>query len=252
MSMAVWHDRDRWLSLLEELFDPLTVRRLEDAGVAPGWHTLEVGAGRGSIASWLASRVGEGGRVVATDIDTSLLEERDHPNLEVVRHDVLVDDLPAEAFDLVHCRAVLVHLSDPRRALERMAGWLKAGGVLVVEEPWTDVARLAPDPVIAEAAGALGETLDGGFARRLPLLLREIGLERVQADAELRFFEGGTSRAAFHGRALEGASTRLVAAGRLDAAQVRELQRRFDDPTFCDCGWPHIGVMGWKPGPLPA
>lgn len=252
MSMAVWHDRDRWLSLLEELFDPLTVRRLEGVGVAPGWHALEVGAGRGSIASWLASRVGEGGRVVATDIDTSLLEERDHPNLEVVRHDVLVDDLPAEAFDLVHCRAVLVHLSDPRRALERMAVWLKAGGVLVAEEPWTDVARLAPDAVVAEAAEALGETLDGSFARRLPLVLSEIGLERVKADAELRFFEGGTSRAAFHGRALEGACTRLVAAGKLDAAQVRELQRRFDDPTFCDCGWPHIGVTGWKPAPLPA
>jgi 2-polyprenyl-3-methyl-5-hydroxy-6-metoxy-1,4-benzoquinol methylase len=252
MSMAVWHDRDRWLSLLEELFDPLTVRRLEGVGIAPGWHALEVGAGRGSIASWLVTRVGEGGRVVATDIDTSLLEERDDPNLEVVQHDVLVDDLPAETFDLVHCRAVLVHLSDPRSALERMAGWLKADGVLVAEEPWTDVARLGPDPVVAQAAEALGETLDGSFARRLPLVLSEIGLERVQAEAELRFFEGGTSRAAFYAKALEGACTRLVATGKIDADQVRDLQRRFDDPTFCDCGWPHIGAMGWKPAPLPA
>jgi SAM-dependent methyltransferase len=251
-SVAGWHDRDRWLSLLEELFDPLTVRRLEAVGVAPGWHALEVGAGRGSIASWLATRVGEGGRVVATDIDTSLLEDRDDPNLEVVRHDVLLDDLPAGPFDLVHCRAVLVHLSDPRRALERMAGWLKAGGVLVAEEPWTDVARLAPDPIVAGAAEALGETLDGGFARRLPVVLSEIGLERVKADAELRFFEGGTSRATFYGRALEGACTRLVGAGRLDADQVRDLRRHFDDPGFCDCGWPHIGVTGWKPAPLRA
>jgi hypothetical protein len=66
-----------------------------------------------------------------------------------------------------------------------MVGWLKPGGALVAEEPWTDVARLAPDPVVADAAEALGETLDGSFARRLPLALREIGLERVTADAEL-------------------------------------------------------------------
>jgi SAM-dependent methyltransferase len=248
--MAVWHQRDEWLSLLEELFDPLTERRLEAAGVAPGWRALEVGAGRGSIAAWLATRVGEDGAVVATDIDTGLLEKRDDSRIEVVRHDVLVDDLPAGDFDLVHCRAVLVHVGEPSLALERMAGWLKRGGVLVAEEPWTDVARLGPDPVVAEAAGALGETLDGSFARRLPLVMREIGLERVEADAELRYFEGGTRLAAFYRRALEGACTRLVAAGRLDAARVRELRSRFDDPAFFDCGWPHVGAIGWKPAPL--
>jgi SAM-dependent methyltransferase len=196
--------------------------------------------------------VGSEGRVVATDIDTSLLESRDDSRLEVVRSDVLVDDLPAADFDLVHCRAVLVHLSDPRHALERMAGCLKPGGVLVAEEPWTDVAQLSPDPVLAEAAEALGETLDGSFARRLPLVLREIGLERVRADAELRFFDGGTNLAAFYRRALEGACTRRVAAGSLDAARVRELQGRFDDPGFRDCGWPHIGAVGWMPDPVPA
>jgi SAM-dependent methyltransferase len=252
VNSAAWHNRDEWLSLLEELFDPLTQRRLERVGLSTGWRVLEVGAGRGSIASWLATRVGEDGRVVATDIDTGLLEGRDDPRIEVLRQDVLADEPPVRDFDLVHCRAVLVHLSDPRRALERMADWLEPGGVLVAEEPWTDVARLAPDPVVAEAAEALGETLDGGLARRLPLVLREIGLERVEADTELRFFEGGTSLAAFHGRALEGACTRLVAAGRFDAARVRELRGRFDDPGFCDCGWPHLGVTGWKPARLPA
>src|SRR4051812_44852761 len=85
MSMAVWHNRDEWLSLLEELFDPLTERRLEDVGVRPGWQALEVGAGRGSIASWLAAQVGEDGRVVATDIDTSLLEDRGDPGIDVIR-----------------------------------------------------------------------------------------------------------------------------------------------------------------------
>jgi SAM-dependent methyltransferase len=245
--MAVWHDRDRWLSLLEELQDPATSRRLEAVGVGPGWHVLEVGAGRGSIAAWLSDRVGDSGRVVATDIDTSLLSDLDDDRVEVLRHDVLVDDFPPDSFDLVHCRAVLVHLSDPGRALERMAGWIRPGGALVAEEPWTDVARLSPDPVVVRAVEALGETLDGGFARRLPLALRDVGLERIEADADLRFFQGGSDQAAFFKKVLEGASARLVAGGSLDADQARQLLSRFDDEDFFDCGWPRIGAVGWKP-----
>jgi SAM-dependent methyltransferase len=247
MSTSAFHDRDAWLSLLQELLDPLTVRRLERIGVEPGWQVLEVGAGRGSIATWLAERVGSEGRVVATDIDTSLLDELGDDRVEVLRHDVLADDFPAETFDLVHCRALLVHLSDPREALERMTGWLRPGGALVAEEPWTDVARLAPDPAVAGAAKALGETLDGSFARSLPLALRDTGLERIQADADLRFFAGGTDEATFFRRVLEGASARLVAAGSLDADEVRRLRTRFQDPAYCDCGWPRIGAVGWKP-----
>jgi SAM-dependent methyltransferase len=247
VSTSVFHDRDRWLSLLQALLDPATVRRLEHVGVRPGWQALEVGAGRGSIALWLAERVGPAGRVVATDIDTALLDELGDDRIEVLEHDVLVDDFPPESFDLVHCRALLVHLSDPDTALERMTSWLRPGGVLVAEEPWTDVARLAPDPVVAAAAGALGETLDGAFARRLAPALRATGLERIEADAELRFFEGGTDQAAFFRRVLEGASARLVASGDIDPGEVRELRRRFDDPAFCDCGWPRIGAIGWKP-----
>ena len=238
----MFHDRDDWLSLLEELFDPPTVRRLEEVGVAPGWHALEVGAGRGSIAAWLARRVGREGRVVATDVDTGLL---DVPGVEVLRHDVLADEFPAESFDLVHCRAVLVHLADPERALGRMVGWLKPGGALVAEEPWTDVALLAPDATVAAAAGALAD-IDGAFARRLPQALRDAGLERVRAEASLEFFDGGSREAAFFRRVLEGAAASLVASGGLDREEVRRMQGRFEDGTRIDCGWPRIGAIGWK------
>jgi SAM-dependent methyltransferase len=246
VNTAVFHDRDGWLSLLEELFDPPTVERLERVGVAQGWEVLEVGAGRGSIAAWLAGRVGPGGRVVATDLDTSLLEELAAPGVEIVRHDVLADDFPAASFDLVHCRAVLVHVDDPERAVERMTGWLKPGGVLVAEEPWTDVARLAPDPTSARAAGALAD-IDGAFARRLPQVLRDAGLERVSGEARIEFFDGGSREAAFFRRVLEGAATSLVASGTLSAGEVREMKSRFEDPRVVDCGWPRIGAVGWKP-----
>jgi ubiquinone/menaquinone biosynthesis C-methylase UbiE len=65
---------------LEELFDPLSRRRR--ALVQPGWRCLEVGAGRGSMAVWLAEQVGPTGHVVATDVDTRYLERLDVPNLD--------------------------------------------------------------------------------------------------------------------------------------------------------------------------
>ena len=52
-------DEDERLSLLEQLFDPTTRRRR--ALVRPGWRCLEVGAGRGSMAVWLAEQVGPSG-----------------------------------------------------------------------------------------------------------------------------------------------------------------------------------------------
>ncbi len=36
---------------LSEIFDPGTIRHLDDRGVDQGWHCLEVGGGNGSIAT---------------------------------------------------------------------------------------------------------------------------------------------------------------------------------------------------------
>ena len=90
--------------MLESLFDPGTIRHLEALGVGPGRRCLELGAGGGSIAAWMAAR---GGAVVATDLDVTFLEDLAGPNLEVHRHDVEAGDPPAGPFDLVHLRFVL-------------------------------------------------------------------------------------------------------------------------------------------------
>src|SRR6202162_6438796 len=70
---------DDRLGLLEDIFDPLSRQRREL--VQPGWRCLEIGAGRGSMAVWLAERVGESGQVVATDIDVTYLKRLNFPNL---------------------------------------------------------------------------------------------------------------------------------------------------------------------------
>src|ERR1700737_4409193 len=95
---------------LSATFDQGTIRHLQDLGVGPGWDCLEVGGGGGSIAAWLAQRVGPGGHVLVTDIDPRFLESLHLPNTEISRHNIATDPLAQAAFDLVHARLVLVHV----------------------------------------------------------------------------------------------------------------------------------------------
>src|SRR5262249_1533795 len=108
-----WDRARRRLALLEQYLDPMTKRRVTALGISEGWRCLEVGAGAGSVALWLSDQVGSTGHVLATDINTALLDELKRPNLETKRHDLLAEPLPEAEFDLVHARWLLHHLPDP-------------------------------------------------------------------------------------------------------------------------------------------
>ena len=115
-------EEDERLDLLERIFDPVSQQRR--SLVQPGWRCLEVGAGRGSMAVWLATQVGPTGHVVATDLDTRYQSRLELPNLEVRRHNILddaLDDL-ADSFDLVCSRLMVFHLQGRQEeAIRRMA-----------------------------------------------------------------------------------------------------------------------------------
>jgi SAM-dependent methyltransferase len=175
------HER---LAVLEGNYDPGTFRLLEDCGVAPGWRCSEVGAGRGSVAAWLAHAVGPEGSIVALDIDTSHLDHlARRSNVELRQHDIVAEPIGEASFDLVQTRLVIEHLPEPERLLEMLAKATRPGGVLVVE--CTDMlATAAADPsdprsrtfdefmAMSLAAGESMSTFDFGFARRLPQLSR--------------------------------------------------------------------------------
>lgn len=81
----------------------------------------------------LADRVGPDGHVLATDIDTSWIDGV-APNVEVRRHDIAHDDPPSGVFDLIHARLVLIWIPGRDEALRRMAGTLRPGGRLLIED----------------------------------------------------------------------------------------------------------------------
>lgn len=180
---------------LAELFDPWTFRHLDDLGLGEGWRCWEVGAGGVSVPRGLAGRVGTSGRVLATDIDVSWAEPAAGGVLEVRRHDVLRDPPPAEQFDLVHARLVLVHLKDRAAAMRTMIDALRPGGWLVIEDGDPALQPLAcpdergPAEALANRLRAQMRALmaergaDFAYGRTLPRLLRESDLEDVRAEA---------------------------------------------------------------------
>jgi SAM-dependent methyltransferase len=201
-----WQREHARLRALEDAYDGASTRHLADRGVSPGWRCLEVGCGAGSVARWLAERVGASGHILATDLDVRFVEDHDRSNLEVRRHDILTDPLEEGTFDLAHERALLVHVRGRRRALERMVAAVRPGGWVVAEDPdhgsamIPALSRYVDPPEHAELWERVFHGLDALFTRvgadasfgpRLPQALAEAGLERVSAELHTPLLHGG-------------------------------------------------------------
>jgi SAM-dependent methyltransferase len=248
------HARER-LALFQAYLDPWSVGHLEALGVSAGWHCLDVGAGSGSIAEWLCRCVGPTGRVVATDIDTRFLEILQEPNLDVRRHNVVTDPLPEAAFDLVHTRAVLMHLPEREQAIRRMVSALKPGGWFLAEEG--DFSSYVPDPTVGTATVALftkgwaaadqiyaaGGT-DNWYGRRLYGDLCAAGLVDVQAEGRVRMIRGGSPHARLFRLTFTQLRERMVAAGLLTDQAVEQFLTLYDDPNFVSMSLVMMAVWG--------
>jgi SAM-dependent methyltransferase len=256
---------DDRLSLLERILDPLSCRRREL--VRPGWRCLEVGAGRGSMAIWLAEQVGEGGKVVATDIDVTYLKRLHLPNLEIVQHNILddsLDELGPGSFDLVCSRLTLFWLAGRQElALCRMVECLRPGGWLVDEEgDWGTLAPVDPShPYYACFHGAYqgGEwwTLRGydpTFGRKLPVLFERCGLENIGHEATAEVVRGGGLWARWWQKTME--AMRGWEQGKLDLTKAREeeykaLTAPWADPSFWFLNALVHACWGQRPGHKP-
>ena len=246
-----WDQEPRRLQLLEEHADPVTVRRLEATGIDAGWDCLEIGAGRGSIAQWLAHRVGPTGSVVALDLETSLLDWLDEPNLEVVCGDVLEIDLPEHSLDLVHARLVLMHIPERRRALERIARWLRPGGWLVVEELDSAVCLSDPDADRVALFRAFDEalpTIDFECGRALLAELSAAGLVETAADVRVDVVEGATPLAQWEQLSIQALTEEALSAGTATVEQIEAHLTRLEHPDYRGLGWAWVGARGRRNG----
>jgi SAM-dependent methyltransferase len=229
-------DRAR-LEAAEALLDDGTRRLLDRIRLREDWRCLEVGAGGGSIARWLSERTGH---VVATDLDTRALKHVEGANLEVRSHDVVRDDLEEQHFDLVHARLVLEHLKERDLVLRKLASALAPGGWLVIESvdyvsavPVSDLGaeeHARSQSVRLEAFAQAG--VDHNYGRRLPAVLRSVGLEDIDNEGRVWVMHGGSAGALWFKHSLAHLRNRLVGPGKLTDAQVDRMLELFDDPDW--------------------
>ncbi len=217
------------LQPLEEHADPTSVRRLEATGVGDGWRCLQVADARGAVADWLAERVGPAGSV------------------EVVSQSLLELELPPESLDLVHTRCVLMHVPNRRRALQRMVGWLKPGGWLVVEELDWMAALSDPDTNRVALFRALREALpDIDFESGRALLgdLSLAGLIDTTADVRVDVIEGATPLARWEQRSVRALGREALSAGTATEHEIDAHLARLDDPNYRGLGFTWVGACG--------
>ncbi len=228
----------RRLHALEKAWDPYSVSRLCRLPFRDDWQCLDLGAGAGSIARWLAARTSRGS-TTATDIDIRFLPA-DAPRLRPLVHDVRHDDFPPESFDLIHARALLEHLPERTSVLARAVTWLKPEGFAAMES--TDISpgqhsRHRPITVATSAMETLLRTQIGSDATigpRMSRLLVQVGLAEVTSHRTTLAVGPGQRANAFYLSTLDQLAPALVATGLLteqDVAAAHDFVTTTRDPA---------------------
>jgi 2-polyprenyl-3-methyl-5-hydroxy-6-metoxy-1,4-benzoquinol methylase len=224
------------LALMSQLLDPMHRRYLDGLGVKPGAQTLEVGCGNGSIATWLGERTAPNGRVVALDLDLSLVDG-EATNVEYRQGDILAGPVERGAFDVVTARAVLHHLPDARAAVANLVASVRPGGAILLIEPDFLPVSIAEPPEIrafwdAWLAWSHAQGIDYMLGRRLPQLLATMGLERITATAESTLYNGGSPWARYWQQTVVELREHLLESGELDQRSIDSFLSRCSDSSW--------------------
>jgi SAM-dependent methyltransferase len=244
------------LELSSAVLDGFTISRLSSLGDLTGQRCLELGAGNGSIAGWLADQAGPSGRVLATDINTRHIPP--DRGYTVVRHDLGTDPLPDGSWDVIHARLVLGHLPERHDILRRLAAALAPGGALAVEE-WDDshsgLVLAAPEPEAATLFStyltAVEQILTAGgvdhdWAWQIHAAMITGGLIDVDTVVHARSWPGGSAGALHHTANISLLRTRILEAG-MTGEQLGRLSGFLRDPRMVVRGLLTISTVGRQP-----
>ncbi len=120
--------------LVPSIFKPWASVLINFANVSTGEVVLDVASGTGAVAATAADRVGDGGRVVATDVSGAMLAltAAAHPVIQTMV--TAADELAVgdSSFDVALCQQGLQFLTDRPAAAQAMKRVLRSSGRVAV------------------------------------------------------------------------------------------------------------------------
>lgn len=246
---------------LAALLDPHTRARVEQLPQWPGMRqALDVGAGGGSMARWLAGRLPH---VVAADHDPAWLTG--HERVTAVAVDLVADEHRLAArlgtgHDLVLARMTLQHIPSRERLVPALADLLAPGGVLLVED-WhvrpPEQQHIAHAPSAADrelmvayrrAVAAVFDRagVDRMWARRSWQMMLQAGLGEVDTRFHGEFWAGGSPGMTLMGTTAAQLRPRLLDAG-MTGEQLDRVAALAHDPALVVEGHPLYSTSGVRP-----
>jgi ubiquinone/menaquinone biosynthesis C-methylase UbiE len=186
---------------------PESIALLDRIDLMPGQSAIDLGCGPSGILDLLSAAVAPGGRVVGLDADPAHVTmarqyARQHglANVELVAADARRTGLPADSFDLVHARTVLVTIPRPAEVVAEMVRLAKPGGWVAGQEPDTEYFMCYPphpawDRLLEIFHASFSRSgADLQIGRRLTELYRDAGLEEIEVVAHTAVYPVGHSR----------------------------------------------------------
>jgi ubiquinone/menaquinone biosynthesis C-methylase UbiE len=245
---------------LSTLLDPVSTQRTLDlfGGDLTGRRALEVGAGGGGYAVWLAGQVGETGHVTALDLKPELVPT--HPNMSIVQHDLNEAAAPGGPYDLIHARLTLGHLPKREEILHDLVSVLVPGGTILVED-WdasrvSEVVMSAPDDEAARLYTRYQETVglkvfsragtDRTWARRIHDRMIKEGLVDVDTTMTGRTWAGGSPGSRL-GVSTLGQTYPILREAGLTEDELNRVRVLLDDPRMVLTGFLMYSTSGKKP-----
>jgi ubiquinone/menaquinone biosynthesis C-methylase UbiE len=244
------------LQAIERVFDSGSRKRIQATGISPNWRCLEVGAGAGSIAQWMAEVVGENGKVVAVDLNTRFLAKIQRSNIEVIEDDIRYLTLESQSFDLIHVRYVLIHIPDFQVALAKMLDLLKPGGWMAIEEPDFSAARaIAGNEAACQSMNRVNQaiaqmfasrSMDYAFGIRLPAIFQQLNLQELSVENDTPLVPGNSGIATVMKMSAERLAEKYIATGKATQQDIEQYCRFAEDPQSWAIYYSTIGVTARK------
>ena len=239
---------------------------LHHLDIFPGASILDVAAGGGIPAFYLAEQVGPAGRMLAIDINPGAVQrgrstQKHHlPWLEfkVANMKELPPDLPQ--FDRITGNLSFMFFRPDRfTALQQLVSFLKPGGQIVLTFPslgtfdslWDRVKKEMADRNLTKEALALDEYInERPSADQARQWLTELGMERVEVSEQALEIETGSGVDFLHHPLLRGGFLEDVYECFEDQVLAEEFMTVIsqDIPSFTPLLAQRCAMSGWLPG----